>query len=237
MFLIFLKSVVKTYHYIAYTYENESKSGHILNVKSYVESLNIFISGTGKNGSNYEEVSDTKTISISPSTGGAGTGVKGYFYVSNIDLYNYSENNSSSITYPSGDVYSGTKVMLNDAINDLRNDKIALYNYYQSFASGTNRSYIITATNANYPNGNAVGMGEITLISDGSDAWYNWSIKYEIIASSIGGTDTYSYNFRIDYLDNNYSIKPPISQTTSVNFYTQVKPNSVGIIKLTPPAE
>lgn len=230
----FTAPTVKTYHYIAYTYENESKSGHSLNVRYYVEELKIYISGAGKNSSGYEEVSDTKTITINPPADGALTGTHGYFYLSNIDLYEHSQNTPDDVIYPSDEIYIGTKILLHDGINNLRNAKIALYNYYLGFASGTNRSYIITAANEGYPNGNSVSMGTISLISGGSDAWDIWSIKYEIIANSIGDNNTYSYNFRIDYLDNNYGIKPPTSQSSSINFYTQVKPSGVGIVQLKP---
>jgi len=228
---------IVTYHYVAYTYENESESGHVLNVKYYVESLKIYISGEGKNDSGYVGVSDTNIISVSPANGGSGSAQNGYFYISNIDLYNYSENVSKVDTkYPSEEVHLGNKVLLNDGINNLRNLKIALYNYYLGFASGTNKSYVITAAKDDYPGGNSVGMGSISLVSGGASAekWDNWSIRYEIIASSIGGSDSYSYNFKVDYLDKNNAITPPVTQSASVNFYTQVKPDNIGIIQLKP---
>lgn len=210
------------YHYVSATDTGVSNnpSGHFLRVDSYVSNLKFYIS---KNGT-FEESAVANSIEL-------GLDDIGYLFLSNMALDSDLKSDNSSIYNADNDI------ILNDAIDNLRNNTIALFNYYNAFinvniSNDEDRNYTVnTPEGANYPLENSYSIKHEGKDSATPLTFDNFKtnkyIKFEIVCNSVKtGVPTQELNYRYSYNVNVIVNTPPTSSGVN-KFFTDVESSNV----------
>ena len=217
------------YHYVSIT-DTGTGSGHSLRIDNYIDELNFYVSEGSGEDSGYVSSSIESKVSLALDE-------VGYIYLSNLDLSTIVDGDGNIANDLSSIYNEKNEVIIQDAIDNLRNNRIALYNYYTDFIDGKtiadrNISFYVTYSGSVPENENST---ELTVEPfDTTDFNKNNFIQIKIYCRGVatGGKHTYYVNATYSKDDTVANIKPPLSTDNNKLFFTAVESSNFGVFVL-----